>query len=117
MERIIKASSNPGELVFDPFCGSGTVPVVCRRPKKFVTGNLPAFDGDLPEWCRRLDDAGQSSSVVLGRGMGLSMSTGDGKGDPAEVSLQWGWSRTMVVETKNSCYLFARMNVQRDEVI
>lgn len=31
MERIIKASSNLGDLVFDPFCGSGTVPVVCQR--------------------------------------------------------------------------------------
>ena len=24
LERIIKASSNPGDIVFDPFCGSGT---------------------------------------------------------------------------------------------
>ena len=24
LERIIKASSNPGDVVFDPFCGSGT---------------------------------------------------------------------------------------------
>jgi DNA modification methylase len=31
MERLIRASSNPGDVVFDPFCGSGTVPAVCRR--------------------------------------------------------------------------------------
>ena len=37
MERLIKASSNPGDLVFDPFCGSGTVPVVCERlNRRFV---------------------------------------------------------------------------------
>jgi len=37
MERLIKASSNPGDLVFDPFCGSGTVPVVCNRlGRRFV---------------------------------------------------------------------------------
>jgi DNA modification methylase len=37
IERIIKASSNPNDLVFDPFCGSGTVPVVCRRlNRRFV---------------------------------------------------------------------------------
>ncbi len=24
LERIIKASSNPGDLVLDPFCGCGT---------------------------------------------------------------------------------------------
>src|SRR5208283_5428070 len=34
IERLIKASSNPGDLVFDPFCGSGTVPVVCQRLKR-----------------------------------------------------------------------------------
>jgi len=31
IERLVKASSNEGDLVFDPFCGSGTVPVVCKR--------------------------------------------------------------------------------------
>jgi len=37
MERLIKASSNRGDLVFDPFCGSGTVPVVCQRlGRRFV---------------------------------------------------------------------------------
>ena len=37
IERIVRASSNPGDLVFDPFCGSGTVPVVCQRlGRKFV---------------------------------------------------------------------------------
>ncbi len=38
MERLIKASSNPGDLIFDPFCGAGTVPVVCQRlGRRFVT--------------------------------------------------------------------------------
>lgn len=37
IERLVKASSNPGELVFDPFSGSGTVPVVCKRlVRKFI---------------------------------------------------------------------------------
>lgn len=31
LERIIKASSNPGEVVADFFCGSGTTPVVASR--------------------------------------------------------------------------------------
>lgn len=31
IERLIKASSQPSSLVFDPFCGSGTIPVVCQR--------------------------------------------------------------------------------------
>lgn len=31
IERLIKASSSEGDLVYDPFCGSGTVPAVCER--------------------------------------------------------------------------------------
>lgn len=30
-ERIIRASSNPGDLVLDPFCGSGTTAVAAER--------------------------------------------------------------------------------------
>ena len=47
MERLIKASSSPGDLVFDPFCGSGTVPVVCeRRGRKYVACEINA------DYCR-----------------------------------------------------------------
>lgn len=43
VERLIKASSNPGELVFDPFCGSGTVPVVCQRlHRRFIACEINA---------------------------------------------------------------------------
>ncbi len=38
MERIIKASSNVGDIVFDPFVGSGTVPVVCKKLKRNFIG-------------------------------------------------------------------------------
>ena len=34
MERIIKASSKEGDLVFDPFCGCGTTLVVAQRLKR-----------------------------------------------------------------------------------
>ena len=37
IERIIKASSNEGDLVLDPFMGSGTTAVVAKRlNRKFV---------------------------------------------------------------------------------
>jgi DNA modification methylase len=46
MERLIKASSNPGDLVFDPFCGAGTVPVVCERlGRRFVACEIN------PDYC------------------------------------------------------------------
>jgi DNA modification methylase len=51
MERLIKASSNPGDLVFDPFCGSGTVPVVCHRlDRRFVACEIN------PEYCRMAEE-------------------------------------------------------------
>jgi len=31
VERIIKASSNPGDIVLDPFCGCGTTPIVAHK--------------------------------------------------------------------------------------
>jgi len=47
MERLVKASSNPGDLVFDPFSGSGTVPVVCNRlGRQFVACEINA------DYCR-----------------------------------------------------------------
>lgn len=37
LERIIKASSNPGNVVLDAFCGGGTTPAVARRlGRKFI---------------------------------------------------------------------------------
>lgn len=47
MERLIKASSKPGDLVFDPFCGAGTVPLVCERlGRRFVACEIN------PDYCR-----------------------------------------------------------------
>jgi DNA modification methylase len=37
MERLIRASSRPGEVVLDPFCGTGTVPAVCKElDRRFI---------------------------------------------------------------------------------
>jgi DNA modification methylase len=38
IERLIKASSNSNEYVFDPFVGSGTTPVVCEKLNRFYVG-------------------------------------------------------------------------------
>jgi len=35
--RCIKASTKPGDIVLDPFCGTGTTGVACKRlGRKFV---------------------------------------------------------------------------------
>jgi DNA modification methylase len=85
MERIIKASSNPGDLVFDPFCGSGTVPVVCQRLKrKFVACEINA------DYCRiaeqRLTKAASDSESSENLFEFVS-SVGNGRSIPAQVCL------------------------------
>ncbi len=47
VERVIAASSNPGDLVLDPFLGSGTTAVVARRMGRRFLG----FEIE-PEWVR-----------------------------------------------------------------
>lgn len=38
LERIIKASSNPGDIMFDPFCGCGTSIAVAQRLERNFIG-------------------------------------------------------------------------------
>jgi hypothetical protein len=45
LERILLAASNPGDLVLDPFMGSGTTLVAAVRASRFVIG----VDA-VPEW-------------------------------------------------------------------
>ena len=43
MERLIRASSQPGDLVLDPFAGVGTCPAVCRRlGRRFIAAERDA---------------------------------------------------------------------------
>lgn len=61
-ERIVKASSNKGELIFDPFVGSGTVPVVCERLERFYIGCEinPQY---LEIANKRLEEAGRKNEL------------------------------------------------------
>lgn len=38
IERVVLASSSPGDLVLDPFAGVGTCPVVCKRHRRDFIG-------------------------------------------------------------------------------
>ena len=54
-ERIIKASSNPGDLVLDPFCGCATTPVAAERLGRQWVG-MDIWDGALGIVKRRMED-------------------------------------------------------------
>ena len=85
MERLIKASSSPGDLVFDPFCGAGTVPVVCERlGRRFVACEIN------PDYCRiaekRLKQAANGGESVANL-FEFSASGRNGRPVPSQVCL------------------------------
>jgi DNA modification methylase len=44
LERIISASSNPGDLVFDCFCGSGTTGLVAEKlNRRWITSDVSSL--------------------------------------------------------------------------
>ncbi|MBC8526275.1 MAG: site-specific DNA-methyltransferase [Candidatus Cloacimonetes bacterium] len=51
IERIVKASSNEGDLVLDPFCGTGTTLVVCQELKRDYIGF--EINPELVEVCKK----------------------------------------------------------------
>ena len=53
-ERIIKASSNPGDLVLDPFCGCATTPVAAERQGRQWVG-MDIWEGAIGQVRKRLE--------------------------------------------------------------
>ena len=58
LERIIKASSNPGDIVLDPFCGCATTPVAAERLGRQWVG-MDLWDGAYGMVVDRMNDARQ----------------------------------------------------------
>ena len=56
-ERIIKASSNHGDVVLDPFCGCATTPVAAERLGRHWIG-MDIWDGASQVIRKRMRDAG-----------------------------------------------------------
>lgn len=54
LERIIIAASNPGDLVLDPFMGSGTTGAVARRLRRDYVG-VEQNAAYIPYACRRIE--------------------------------------------------------------
>lgn len=64
LDRIIRASSTPGDLVLDPFCGSGTTGVCAVLLKRQFVG-LEKYFAYLQIASERLNAAGQDVSERL----------------------------------------------------
>ena len=55
LERIVNATTNPGDMVLDPFCGSGTTGVACTRNGRRFVG-FDVDDNYLEIAARRFND-------------------------------------------------------------
>ncbi len=70
LDRILRAATNAGDLVLDPFCGSGTTGVVCARlGRRFVGFEME--DAYIKLAARRMEDElnrrEQQSSLIFGK--------------------------------------------------
>ena len=54
-ERIVKASSNEGDMVLDPFCGCATTPIAAERQGRQWVG-MDIWDGAFEQVRRRMED-------------------------------------------------------------
>jgi 5-methylcytosine-specific restriction endonuclease McrA len=61
-ERIIRASSNPGDVVLDPFCGCATTPIAAEKLGRQWIG-MDIWDGAYDVVQKRLEGIGLTSDV------------------------------------------------------
>jgi site-specific DNA-methyltransferase (adenine-specific)/adenine-specific DNA-methyltransferase len=68
IQRLILASSNPGDLVLDPFAGVGTCPVVCKKlHRRFIAFEInDNFVKKANERLSALESGQQSLDLVHG---------------------------------------------------
>ena len=70
-QRIIRASSNPGDLVLDPFCGSGTTAIAAERlGRRWLA--MEIWDGAYALLCERLAADGLDHPIQLERDAGAA---------------------------------------------
>ena len=73
LERIIRASSNPGDLVADFFCGSGTTPqVAARLGRRFLAADVSVRAIHTTR-SRLVSLPGAPFSILLERGLGQAI--------------------------------------------
>ena len=75
-ERIIRASSNPGDMVLDPFCGCATTPVAAERLGRQWIG-MDIWDGAHQIVLDRLESEGLAVKARPRRGGQQALTFGD----------------------------------------
>ena len=110
-ERIIKASSNPGDMVLDPFCGCATTPIAAERLGRQWVG-MDLWDGAYEIVNRRMEDnkqllANPDPQIILRDENDIPVRTDDGEDAPTfELRLEIQrpverWQRLSHAEMRN----------------
>ncbi len=108
LERIIEASSNPGDLVLDPFCGCGTaVDAAAKLGRKYLGIDISAVAARVME--QRLRSRGEAVEPVV---YGLDWSEYDweqfemralmGRDDAEDGTPGWAWAEDKVAGFLNA---------------
>ncbi len=74
LERIIRVASNPGDLVLDPFAGSGTTLVAAKNLKRNWLG-IELSEKYAVQVCQRLDGSGDRAASTRNLFESISTST------------------------------------------
>ena len=93
LERVISASSNPGDLVLDPFCGCGTTVAAAQQTGRRWIGIDVAFHA-IKVIEKRLEDYGSAVSYDLG-GIPRDFESACALADKDKYQFQW-WANYLV---------------------
>jgi DNA modification methylase len=84
LERVIRCSSNPGDLVLDPFLGSGTTGVVARDLGRRFIGTEFSTDNARSAWAR----IQHGPARPLGQSKGMSTAIFPARGNTKPLTLE-----------------------------
>jgi len=94
LERIIKASSNEGDVVLDPFCGTGTTVIVAEKLKrKWIGVDITQLATNLVKYRLSRVPSYEMNYTVIGEPTDLSGAKELAKTDPYQF--QW-WTLGLV---------------------
>lgn len=95
LERIIEASSNPGDVVLDPFCGCGTALVAAQKLDRKWIGIDVTYLSIAVMKARLKDSFGLEDVPVVGQPTEVEGARGLAEGPDGRYQFQW-WALGLV---------------------
>ncbi|MDQ6683015.1 MAG: restriction endonuclease [Chloroflexota bacterium] len=94
LERIIESSSNPGEVVLDPFCGCGTATVAAHKlGRRFIGIDITYLS--IAVMKARLKDSFGIEVPVIGQPTEVEGARQLAQGDDGRYQFQW-WALNLI---------------------